>query len=215
MRKCGWKTVLVLFLLFLLSLFNPTAEAGTGSIRAKIVLPGDTGVTIPLSVGIHSMSIRPFDGGDGGGGDGGGGGSGGDGGGGGDGGYWGTPWVTTPEQPTPPVVLWNPIPPVTIGEDRILALENLTAGLKNLLIKYEKDMKDQFGNVIKDQFGNVKKEEFEVALKNIRVLEGQVTVETEDGKKVKFGKGDFVTFPKGLSCTWIVEKPVRKHYNFK
>jgi len=47
------------------------------------------------------------------------------------------------------------------------------------------------------------------------ILEGQVTVEIEDGKKVKFGKGDFVTFPKGLSCTWIVEKPVRKHYNFR
>ncbi|MFH1440510.1 MAG: cupin domain-containing protein [Candidatus Omnitrophota bacterium] len=47
------------------------------------------------------------------------------------------------------------------------------------------------------------------------ILEGQVTVETKDGQKVKFGKGDFVTFPKGLSCTWIVEKPVRKHYNFK
>jgi hypothetical protein len=47
------------------------------------------------------------------------------------------------------------------------------------------------------------------------LLEGQVTVETKDGEKVSFGKGDFVTFPKGLSCTWIVEKPVRKHYNFK
>jgi uncharacterized cupin superfamily protein len=47
------------------------------------------------------------------------------------------------------------------------------------------------------------------------ILEGQVTVETKDGKKVKFGKGDFVTFPKGLSCTWVVEKPIRKHYNFR
>jgi uncharacterized cupin superfamily protein len=47
------------------------------------------------------------------------------------------------------------------------------------------------------------------------ILEGEVTVETKDGKKIKFGKGDFVTFPKGLSCTWIVEKPVRKHYNFR
>ena len=47
------------------------------------------------------------------------------------------------------------------------------------------------------------------------ILEGQVTVEIKDGKSVKFGKGDFVTFPKGLSCTWIVEKPVRKYYNFK
>jgi uncharacterized cupin superfamily protein len=47
------------------------------------------------------------------------------------------------------------------------------------------------------------------------ILEGQVTVETKDGGKVKFGKGDFVTFPKGLSCTWVVEKPVKKHYNFR
>ncbi len=47
------------------------------------------------------------------------------------------------------------------------------------------------------------------------ILEGEVTVETQDGKAVNFGKGDFVTFPKGLSCTWTVKKPVRKHYKFK
>lgn len=47
------------------------------------------------------------------------------------------------------------------------------------------------------------------------ILEGQVTVETKDGSRVSFGKGDFVTFPKGLSCTWVVESPVKKHYNFK
>lgn len=46
-------------------------------------------------------------------------------------------------------------------------------------------------------------------------LEGRVTVETKDGRRVSFGKGDFVTFPKGLSCTWVVEKAVRKHYNFR
>ncbi len=46
-------------------------------------------------------------------------------------------------------------------------------------------------------------------------LEGDVTVETKDGKSVNFGKGDFVSFPKGLSCTWIIRKPVKKHYNFK
>ena len=46
-------------------------------------------------------------------------------------------------------------------------------------------------------------------------LEGDVTVETKDGQKVNFGKGDFVTFPAGLSCTWIVKKPVKKHYNFR
>ncbi len=47
------------------------------------------------------------------------------------------------------------------------------------------------------------------------LLEGKVVVETEDGKRVEFGKGDFVTFPKGLSCNWEVKEPVRKHYNFK
>ncbi len=46
-------------------------------------------------------------------------------------------------------------------------------------------------------------------------LEGKGTVETEDGKSVNFGKGDFATFPKGLSCTWNVKEPVRKHYNFR
>ena len=47
------------------------------------------------------------------------------------------------------------------------------------------------------------------------LLEGKVVVETEDGKKVEFGKGDFVTFPKGLSCKWDIQAPVRKYYNFK
>ena len=46
-------------------------------------------------------------------------------------------------------------------------------------------------------------------------LSGRVTVETKDGKRVSFGKGDFVTFPKGLSCTWDIKEPVKKHYNFR
>jgi uncharacterized cupin superfamily protein len=47
------------------------------------------------------------------------------------------------------------------------------------------------------------------------LLEGKVVVETEDGEKVEFGKGDFVTFPKGLSCVWDIKEPVKKHYNFR
>ena len=47
------------------------------------------------------------------------------------------------------------------------------------------------------------------------LLEGKVVVETEEGEKVEFGKGDFVTFPKGLSCIWDIKEPVKKHYNFK
>jgi len=45
-------------------------------------------------------------------------------------------------------------------------------------------------------------------------LEGDVTVETAGGEKVRFGKGDFVTFPQGLTCVWNVHVPVRKHYDF-
>lgn len=47
------------------------------------------------------------------------------------------------------------------------------------------------------------------------LLEGEVEVELENQERVKFGKGDFVTFPKGLRCVWNIKKPVRKHYNFK
>jgi uncharacterized cupin superfamily protein len=47
------------------------------------------------------------------------------------------------------------------------------------------------------------------------LLEGRVVVEKEDGEKVEFGKGDFVTFPEGLSCVWDVKEPVKKHYNFR
>jgi hypothetical protein len=46
-------------------------------------------------------------------------------------------------------------------------------------------------------------------------LKGKVTVETEDGKSVSFGNGDFVVFPKGLSCIWDIKEAVKKHYNFR
>lgn len=53
------------------------------------------------------------------------------------------------------------------------------------------------------------------AIEECYLLEGEVVVETPDGAKVSFGAGDFVTFPKDLSCIWDIRKPVRKHYNFK
>jgi uncharacterized cupin superfamily protein len=46
------------------------------------------------------------------------------------------------------------------------------------------------------------------------LLEGKVTVETADGA-VSFEKGDFVTFPQGLSCVWDIKEPVKKHYYFR
>ena len=45
-------------------------------------------------------------------------------------------------------------------------------------------------------------------------LEGDVTVTPKDGAPVSFGKGDIVTFPIGMSCTWKIHQPVRKHYRF-
>ncbi len=43
-------------------------------------------------------------------------------------------------------------------------------------------------------------------------LEGEVVVTPEGGEPVHMGAGDLVTFPPGLSCTWDIRKPVRKHY---
>jgi len=45
-------------------------------------------------------------------------------------------------------------------------------------------------------------------------LEGKAIVTPDQGEAVQVGKGDLVTFPSGLSCTWKILKPVRKHYHF-
>jgi uncharacterized protein len=45
-------------------------------------------------------------------------------------------------------------------------------------------------------------------------LEGDVIVTPELGQPVQMGKGDLVTFPAGMSCTWEIIKNVRKHYLF-
>ncbi|TKJ37981.1 cupin [candidate division LCP-89 bacterium B3_LCP] len=45
-------------------------------------------------------------------------------------------------------------------------------------------------------------------------LEGEVVVTPNEGEEVTVGKGDLVTFPRGMSCTWDVRKPVRKHFRF-
>lgn len=46
------------------------------------------------------------------------------------------------------------------------------------------------------------------------LLEGDVTVTPDGGEPVRFGAGDLVVFAAGLSCTWQVHAPVRKHYRF-
>ncbi len=45
-------------------------------------------------------------------------------------------------------------------------------------------------------------------------LEGEVLVTPKEGSPVPMGKGDLVTFPAGMSCSWKILKDVRKHYRF-
>jgi hypothetical protein len=45
-------------------------------------------------------------------------------------------------------------------------------------------------------------------------LEGRVEVTPENGDPVAMGKGDLVTFPAGMSCTWKILEDVKKHYSF-
>ncbi|MCB5186824.1 cupin domain-containing protein [Methylobacillus caricis] len=45
------------------------------------------------------------------------------------------------------------------------------------------------------------------------ILEGEVVITPNDGSApVTFYKGDLVTFPAGLRCTWQVKQPLHKHY---
>ena len=46
-------------------------------------------------------------------------------------------------------------------------------------------------------------------------LEGEVVVTPKGGEPVTLGKGDLVTFPKGMSCRWEIKEPVRKHFSFE
>lgn len=45
-------------------------------------------------------------------------------------------------------------------------------------------------------------------------LEGEVMVTPDGGEPVQIGKGDLVTFPVGMACTWDIRRPVKKHYQF-
>jgi uncharacterized cupin superfamily protein len=46
------------------------------------------------------------------------------------------------------------------------------------------------------------------------ILEGRAEIRTDDGT-VEIGKGDYVVFPRGLKCTWVVKEGLRKHYRFQ
>jgi len=43
-------------------------------------------------------------------------------------------------------------------------------------------------------------------------LKGDVVVTPDGGDPVEMKKGDLVTFPEGMSCTWKICQDVKKHY---
>ena len=45
-------------------------------------------------------------------------------------------------------------------------------------------------------------------------LEGNVVVTPDGEQAVELGKGDLVTFPAGMSCTWKIRANVKKYYQF-
>lgn len=44
------------------------------------------------------------------------------------------------------------------------------------------------------------------------ILAGEVVITPDGGTPVSFGKGDLVTFPAEMSCTWEVKQALHKHY---
>jgi uncharacterized cupin superfamily protein len=46
-------------------------------------------------------------------------------------------------------------------------------------------------------------------------LRGKVIVTPDGGDPLELGRGDLVTFPAGMSCTWEILEDVEKHYNFE
>ncbi len=44
------------------------------------------------------------------------------------------------------------------------------------------------------------------------VLRGRFTVTPAGGAPQSFGRGDLISFPAGLECTWEILEDVEKHY---
>lgn len=44
------------------------------------------------------------------------------------------------------------------------------------------------------------------------ILAGECVITPEGGAPVSFGKGDLVTFPAGMRCSWEVKQALHKHY---
>lgn len=47
------------------------------------------------------------------------------------------------------------------------------------------------------------------------ILDGMARITLSSDEEITIQEGDLVHFPAGLSCTWEVLEPIRKHYIFK
>jgi uncharacterized cupin superfamily protein len=46
------------------------------------------------------------------------------------------------------------------------------------------------------------------------LLKGKIIVTPDGGEPHSFKRGDLITFPKGMTCTWEILDDVEKHYAF-
>ena len=47
------------------------------------------------------------------------------------------------------------------------------------------------------------------------ILRGRFIVTPDGGEPQEFQRGDYITFPAGMSCTWEILEDVEKHYTFE
>ena len=47
------------------------------------------------------------------------------------------------------------------------------------------------------------------------ILRGRFTVTPDGGEPQEFKRGDLITFPAGMSCTWEIHEDVEKYYDFQ
>jgi len=47
------------------------------------------------------------------------------------------------------------------------------------------------------------------------ISRGSFRVTPDGGEPQEFSRGDLITFPAGLSCTWEILKDVEKYYDFE
>jgi len=46
------------------------------------------------------------------------------------------------------------------------------------------------------------------------IIAGRVAVTPDDRTPVEIVAGELAIFPAGMSCTWVIHEPLRKHYRF-